>query len=88
MTYPSGSTAKIYYLQDGSEVTLRQMIAKEPEWARNRIIEGEKAIATLQEVAKNVYGSPANLIEWSKKVGEALLELGRLQQEKIRNEKI
>ncbi len=40
----SSETERKYYLQDGREVSLRHLIAKEPEWARNRIIEGEKAI--------------------------------------------
>jgi hypothetical protein len=40
----------------------------------------EKAEATILVVANNIAGSPATIIEWSVKVGEALTELGRLQQ--------
>lgn len=34
----------------------------------------------LAMVAHNISGSPATIMEWSKKVGNALLELDRLQQ--------
>ena len=50
--YPPGSTAKKYYLQDGREVTLRTLIAKEPEWAYNRIIAGEKSEAERCNLVK------------------------------------
>lgn len=35
--YPINSTAKIYYDADENQVTLRQLIKLEPEWAHSRI---------------------------------------------------
>lgn len=52
--YPIGSTAKVYYDIENNPRTLYWMVRNEPEWARSRIIEGEKAIAEnskLREVA-------------------------------------
>jgi hypothetical protein len=43
------STAKIYFNVDGNERTIHQMVKQEPEWAANRIQEGEKAIEQLQQ---------------------------------------
>ena len=37
-----------YYLQEGTEVSLLHLIAKEPAWARNRIIEGERDAELLK----------------------------------------
>lgn len=41
--YPINSTAKVYFDTDGNEVTLRQLIKLEPEWAHSRIQAGERA---------------------------------------------
>jgi hypothetical protein len=37
MDKPINSTARIYNDIDGNELTLRQLIALEPEWAHSRI---------------------------------------------------
>ncbi len=42
--FPIDSTAKVYRDIEGNEVTLRQLIKLEPEWAYGRIKAGEKAI--------------------------------------------
>jgi hypothetical protein len=43
------NSAKIYFDADGNERTIYQMVKSEPEWAANRIQEGEKAIEQLQQ---------------------------------------
>lgn len=48
--YPPGSTAKVYYDVDGNPTTLFRLIRSEPSWAMSRIIEGEKAIQSLERV--------------------------------------
>jgi hypothetical protein len=37
-------TGKAYHDSDGNECSIWQMVRREPEWAANRIQEGEKAI--------------------------------------------
>lgn len=44
------STAKVYFDTDGNEVTLRQLIKMEPEWAHSRIQAGERAEAELDQL--------------------------------------
>ncbi len=41
------NTAKIYHDSDGNECSILQMVRREPDWAANRIQEGEKAIEQL-----------------------------------------
>ena len=40
--YPINSTAKVYKDSDGNDVTLRQLIKLDPEWAHTRIKEAER----------------------------------------------
>ena len=44
------NTAKIYYDIDQNPCTIFQIIKREPEWAANRIQEGEKAIEKLKRI--------------------------------------
>jgi len=44
------NTAKIYKDGEGNECTIHQMVKREPQWAANRIQEGEKAIERLKEL--------------------------------------
>lgn len=44
----------------------------------------EKAEQTLATVAKNIAGSPATIIEWSEKVGNALTRADTIEQENAR----
>lgn len=39
---------KTYYDSEGNERTIMEMIMREPEWAANRLQEGEKAIERLK----------------------------------------
>lgn len=43
------NTAKVYQDSDGNDCSIWQMVRIEPEWAANRIQEGEKAVVKLQE---------------------------------------
>ena len=47
------NTAKIYHDSDGKECSIWQMVRHEPEWAANRIQEGEKAIVELDALRKS-----------------------------------
>ena len=40
---------KVYHDVDGDECTIIQMVLREPEWAANRIQEGEKAQAKVEK---------------------------------------
>ena len=47
-----------YFLPDGTKVSLRTLIVKEPEWARSRILVGEQSyedFADAIEVLKKLY---------------------------------
>ena len=44
------NTAKKYVNSDGEERTIHQMVREEPEWAANRIQEGEKAIDEVRKL--------------------------------------
>jgi hypothetical protein len=46
--YPVNSTAKVYYDMGGNEVTLRQLIRIQPEWAHSRIKACEAAEARIE----------------------------------------
>jgi len=39
--------SKVYYDGDGNELNILQIVKLSPEWAANRIQEGEKAIANM-----------------------------------------
>jgi len=41
---------KRYYLTDGTECNIVQLVKKEPEWAANKIQTGEKAIAWVNNL--------------------------------------
>lgn len=45
-------TGKKYYDSKGQECSIRQMVRREPDWAANRVQEGEKAIARLEIMNK------------------------------------
>jgi len=47
-------TAKRYQDTDGNDCSIWQMVKREPDWAANRIQEGEKAITKLDEVTRSV----------------------------------
>lgn len=44
------NTAKIYQDRSGDDCSIAQMIQREPEWAANRIQEGERAIELLEKL--------------------------------------
>lgn len=46
------NTAKVYQDSNGQDCTIYQMIRFEPEWAANRIHEGEKAIAEVERLTE------------------------------------
>jgi len=48
------NTAKIYKDSNGNECSIHWMVKYEPEWAANRIQEGEKAIGELNKQRKAV----------------------------------
>jgi len=48
-------TDKLYESTDGFKCTLNQMVKIEPEWAANRIREGEKAAAQVIELEGRLY---------------------------------
>jgi len=48
--YPAGSTAKKYQDQDGNDVTLYQLIRREPNWAKSRIVVGEEALQRVNDL--------------------------------------
>jgi hypothetical protein len=43
-------TGKVYNDSDGNERTIHQMVKHEPNWAANRIQEGEKAIEKIEKI--------------------------------------
>ena len=49
------NTAKIYHDSEGNECSIMQMVKRAPEWAANRIQEGEKAIEALQKAKLAVW---------------------------------
>ena len=69
--YPTNSTAKVYYDTEGNEVTLRQLIKLEPEWAHSRIKLCEAMEKRLAELEKQVEDSERKL----RRVGEGLASL-------------
>lgn len=48
------NTAKIYYDSDGNKKTIHQMVKDEPDWAANRIQEGENAIELNKEMLEEI----------------------------------
>ena len=44
------NTGKIYYDMEGNPRTIWQMVKESPEWAANRIQEGEKAIEEVERL--------------------------------------
>lgn len=43
-------TGKSYHDSEGNECSVWQMVKREPDWAANRIQEGEKAIGRVREL--------------------------------------
>lgn len=41
------NTAKVYQDSEGNDCSIVQMVRREPDWAANRVQEGEKAIERL-----------------------------------------
>jgi len=52
--YPPGSAATVYHDIDGNEVTLRQLIRLEPEWAHTRIIQCQQAEAKVKHLERQL----------------------------------
>ena len=48
------NTAKIYYDSDDNACSIVQMVRREPEWAANRVQEGEEAIARLEGMEETI----------------------------------
>lgn len=46
-------TAKIYHDSGGNKCSIWQIVRREPDWAANRIQEGEKAILELDAFKKS-----------------------------------
>lgn len=46
---------KLYESTDGFKCTLDQMVKIEPEWAANRIREGEKAAVQVKQLEAQIY---------------------------------
>jgi hypothetical protein len=44
---------KIYYDMDGNATNILDLVRRYPEWAVNRIQEGEKALMALEEIANH-----------------------------------
>jgi hypothetical protein len=44
------ASLKVYQDSEGNDCTIYQMIRREPDWAANRIQEGEKAIAEVERL--------------------------------------
>lgn len=51
---------KVYYDGDGNPRTMLQLVKQEPEWAANRLQEGERAIEQLAAL-KNVEPNAASI---------------------------
>ena len=47
-------TGKVYLNSDDNERTIHQMIKEEPQWAANRVQEGEKAIERVKELESKI----------------------------------
>ena len=45
--FPINSTARIFYDKDGNQCSLSQLIRRDPDWARNRILSLETALSDL-----------------------------------------
>ena len=46
---------KIYYDEDGRKRNILQMVKENPEWAANRVQEGEHAIDVVARIQRSVY---------------------------------
>lgn len=66
--YPPGSAATVYHDIDGNEVTLRQLIRLEPEWAHTRIIQCQQAEAKVKHLERQL----AKKSEQLKRIVDAL----------------
>ena len=44
---------KLYYDMDGNATNILDMVKRYPEWAANRIQEGEKALMALEKIANH-----------------------------------
>jgi hypothetical protein len=56
------NTAKIYKDIDGNECSIMQMVRREPDWAANRVQEGEKAFYRLDAGRDYLMSTPAGEI--------------------------
>lgn len=61
-------TGKVYIDSDGDECSIWQIVRREPVWAANRIQDGEKAVAKVEQLQ----AEKAELVGW---VNESLLHL-------------
>ena len=58
------NTAKIYQDSEGNDCSIYQMVRREPDWAANRLQEGERAIEQLVE-ANILLTECYEYFEWS-----------------------
>jgi len=60
--YPNNSTAKVYSDSDGNEVTLRQLVRTEPDWAISRIKVSEGYQSRITELENALLEAADNFI--------------------------
>lgn len=46
------NTAKVYFDTDGNELTIHQMVRRDPHWAASRVQVGEDALELLKEIKR------------------------------------
>jgi len=57
-------TSKIYTDSNGDQCSIYHMVRREPEWAANRIQEGEKAIERIAELEAALAKATGNHLSW------------------------
>lgn len=84
--YPIGSSATPYHDEDGNQVTLIQLVRKEPEWARSRIKVGEQALVTIVELEATIKEMESDALNYQKLTDLRILvkdDFAREQAEEI-----
>ena len=70
--------ARVYQDSEGRDLTIRQMVKREPEWAASRIQAGENALDVLAKIKEwdianylehGSFALPQELRDWIQKVG-------------------
>ena len=69
------NTAKIYYDADDNECSIHQMVKREPDWAANRIQEGERAEVEVGHLRDAVSFLLKFVPPWARDVPEGLSPL-------------